>query len=212
MNAKKHILVCAVIVAILGSAAIGAGATDPIEIAQHEGERSTAHLEAARLDGRAGLAVVFTGTDDLHYYAKSESAPAPGFNLKVAARAPGVAFAEPVFPKWKPFYDPGQEKEIEVYVGDFTVFVPFETLPRQRVEVTVELTGLACTSQLCLPPFTKELTATIDPAGADSWRTLAMETSEPPAHSATTSAIATGETPSDTDAARQAVLPYSTGV
>jgi thiol:disulfide interchange protein DsbD len=212
MNAKKHILVCAVLVAILGSAAIGAGATDPVEIAQHEGERSAAHLEPARLNGRAGLAVVFTGTDDLHYYAKSESAPAPGFNLKVTARAPGIEFAEPVFPKWKPFYDRGQEKEIEVYVGDFTVFVPFETLPTQPVEVTVELTGLACTSQLCLPPFTEQLTATIDPAGADAWRTLAMETSVTATHSEPVTPAGTGEPESETEASRQAVLPYSTGV
>ncbi|MHC4518515.1 MAG: protein-disulfide reductase DsbD family protein, partial [Planctomycetota bacterium] len=212
MNAKKHILVCAVVVACLGPVVLGADATDAVEIVQYEAQRSAAHVEPARLDARPGLAVVFTGTDDLHYYAKSESAPAPGFNLKISATGEGVEFAEPVFPRWKPFYDPGQEKEIEVYVGDFTVFVPFEQTPARPFEATVEIAGLACTSQLCLPPFTTKLTATIDPAGADSWQKIAMETSGAAAHSEPTAVAGTGRTEAEADASRQAVLPYSTSV
>jgi len=212
MNAKKHILVCAVVVAILGPAILGAGQTDPVELARHENEYSTARVEPARLADQPGLAVLFTGTDDLHYYAKSESAPAPGFNLKVRAQAEGVEFGEPVFPQWKPFYDRGLEKEIEVYVGDFTIFVPFEATPAQPIEVTLEITGLACTSELCLQPFTEKLKATIDPAGADAWRALVMETSATPAHTEPVTPTTAAEPEPQADATRQTVLPYSTGV
>lgn len=212
MNASKHVLVCAVVVASLSPVVLGATATDPVEIVHYEAQRSAARVEPARLDSRPGLAILFTGTDDLHYYAKSESAPAPGFNLKITAMADGVQFAEPVFPKWKPFYDPGQEKEIEVYVGDFTVFVPFEQTPAQPFEATVEIAGLACTSQLCLPPFTTTLTATVDPAGADAWQAIAMEASDGAAHSQPVPPAGTDEAERPEDAGRQVVLPYSTGV
>ncbi|UCD50622.1 MAG: thioredoxin family protein [Phycisphaerales bacterium] len=215
MNATKHILVCAVCVLCVGMPAADTSAREGVEIVQYEEQRSAAHLEPARAGDRTGLAVVFTGTDDLHYYAKSETAPAPGFNLKISASAEGVTFGEPVFPQWERFYDLAQEKDIEVYVGDFTVFVPFKDLPVRAFEATVKIAGLACTSQLCLPPFDKILTATIDPAAADSWAHLALEVSEPSASPPvvpTTTAPDANETKAEATGGRQVVLPYSTGV
>jgi len=235
MKRVTSVLVCVIGVGALGSLGLGqdnarpaplpppAGAT---EIVRYENEVSRARLEPARLDGTPGVAVIFEGTDDLHYYAKSETAPAPGFNLKVDATAEGVEFAAPVFPPWKPFYDPGQEKTIEVYVGDFTVFVPFEGLPAQPVEVTLKLAGLACTSELCLPPFTKTLTMTVDPGDAASWQQIALETGQPAlappvappseanavAREVETATAGRGQVEPEADASRQAVLPYSTGV
>jgi thiol:disulfide interchange protein DsbD len=186
-----------------------------IELARYEDEFSNAHLEPMRMDGKPGLAVMFNGTDDLHYYARSETAPTPQFNLRVDPSADGVTFRPPVFPKWKLFFDQGQEKEVEVYVGDFAIFVPFDDLPTQPVDVAVEITGLACTSQLCLTPFTQSLTTTIDPTGAANWRTLAFET-QVASKALTKPSVAVtpgeGDKPTKSVATRQAVLPYSTGV
>jgi len=213
MNAAKHVLVCAVSVLCVGVPVVDTHAQEAVEIVQYEAERSSAHLEPARAGDRTGLAVVFTGTDDLHYYAKSETAPAPGYQLKIGTSAEGVTFGTPVFPHWERFYDLAQEKDIEVYVGNFTVFVPFEDLPAQAFEATVTIAGLACTSQLCLPPFDKTLTATIDPTAAASWPQLALEagapSASPPAVPATTAPDAND---AGAEASRQAVLPYSTPV
>ncbi len=222
MNATKHVLVCAVSIAWLGACLQGAEIGEAVEVARYEDESSRAHLEPARRNDQPGLAVVFTGTDDLHYYAKSETAPAPDFDLKVRPTADGATFGPAVFPKWKRFYDLGLEKDVEVYVGDFAIFVPFAEVPTQPVDVTVEVTGLACTSQLCLSPFAHKVTARIDPAGAATWKELAFEaraTSEAPiAPAATADPAATTPPPDDVDAqtqddaTRQKVLPYGTGV
>jgi thiol:disulfide interchange protein DsbD len=179
------------------------------EVVRFENEHSRARIEPGRLDDRPGLAVVFEGTDDLHYYAKSETAPAPGFDLQVAVSAPGATFDEPVFPSWSRFYDPAQEKEIEVYVGDFTIFVPFERMPSEAVEAQVKLTGLACTSKLCLPPFEKTLTAAVDPGGASTWPQVSLETADVETHDDAETTPA--ESPTE-KAERQAILPYGTGV
>jgi hypothetical protein len=57
--------------------------TGLVELVRLEKEFSSARLEPARMAGEAGVAVIFEGTDDLHYYAKAETAPAAGFELKV---------------------------------------------------------------------------------------------------------------------------------
>ena len=51
---------------------------EPVEIVRYEDQSSRAHIEPARLEDKPGLAVVFEGTKDLHYYARDETAPAPG--------------------------------------------------------------------------------------------------------------------------------------
>ena len=132
MNAKARVLVCALCVAACAAAA-PAGSDNAIEIVRYENQFSRAHLEPGRLEDRPGIAVVFEGTQDLHYYARSETAPAPGFNLKIVASADGAAFAEPVYPPWKSFYDTAQQKTIEVHVGDFTGFVERDIFERDIV-------------------------------------------------------------------------------
>ena len=48
-----------------------------VEIASYENEFSRARLEPAEFEGQKGIAVVFDGTYDLHYYARSVTTPAP---------------------------------------------------------------------------------------------------------------------------------------
>jgi thiol:disulfide interchange protein DsbD len=109
----------------------------------------------------AGLAVMFTGTDDLHYYANEKTAP-PGMALMVKVASKGLAFGEPVFPYPKTFVDPLQD-EIEVYVGDFAIFFPLEGTADNKIHtVDIEITGLTCTSEFCLQPSQVKLQIQLD--------------------------------------------------
>ncbi len=182
MKGMKRVLffgVCALMGASL-SPGRGASVPEATEIVRFELEESSAYLTPARWEGRPGIAVVFRGTDDLHYYAKSETAPAPGMQLKIAATSRDMEFGGAVLPDWTLFDDPlGQQ--IEVYVGDFTAFIPLreESLPadKKEIAVTVEITGIACTSSLCLPPFEKTLHTTLDLAGIATWPSVSIATS-----------------------------------
>ncbi len=133
-------------------------------IAQEGDQQSTANLHAARYDGRLGLEVRFTGTDDLHYYATPEASPAPGFELQIIPGPDASLWADPIKPTPHLFYDPAMQKEIEVFVGDFSIFFPLldETLQPEGGVVTATISGLACTSSLCLPPIEKNLAASVD--------------------------------------------------
>jgi thiol:disulfide interchange protein DsbD len=149
-----------------------------VELARHEMESSSAHIEPVRAGQQDGIAVVFTGTHDLHYYANPETATAPGFELKVSAKSDDFEFGDPVFPKWEIFTDP-TGSQVEVYAGDFTVFVPIAEAKDQAdaspSDVEVMITGQACTSKICLLPFETTLQATVDWSLRDSWAQIELE-------------------------------------
>ncbi|MGD8499342.1 MAG: thioredoxin family protein [Phycisphaerales bacterium] len=155
-----------------------ANATASVELARHEKEFSSARVEPARMDQHYGVAVIFEGTDDLHYYASAETAPAPGFELKVEAKSGDFDFGEAVFPKWKIFTDPVGSK-VEVYAGNFAVLVPIAAAKASTDaaggELEVKITGITCTSTLCLPPFEKTLQTKIDWSQRDSWKQISFE-------------------------------------
>jgi len=199
MKQITSLLTCAIGLTLWVGVALAQGGDDPpasgpeaTEIVRYEQERSQARLEPVRRGDQPGLAVIFEGTSDLHYYAKAETAPSPGLQLKVEGSADNLRFGPAVFPAWTMFDDP-TGKKVEVYVGNFTVFVPLEegsiSGSAQPVQATVRIAGIVCTSELCLPPFEKTLTMTIDPAAVASWRGIVAE---PPV--------------------RQAVLSYNSGI
>jgi len=152
--------------------------TAGVELARDEQESSSVRIEPARMDRQDGIAVIFTGTDDLHYYANPETATAPGFELKVAARSDHFDFGGAVFPKWKIFTDPLGSK-VEVYVGDFIVFVPITSVKESAAvaqgDIEVLISGQACTSKICLLPFEKTLQMRIDWSRRDSWKQINLE-------------------------------------
>lgn len=182
MRVRTALVVCAIgaaLVGRLGLAANAAGqAAGTVEIVRFENQYSRARIEPARLNGKPGLAVIFEGSKDLHYYASDETAPAPGLKLKVEATSDTLRFDPAVFPKWEIFSD-AAIGNIQVYVGNFTVFVPIRqesiSAAGQKAAVTVRIAGIACTSQLCLPPFEKTLTATVTLSDTGSWRPLSLE-------------------------------------
>ena len=150
-----------------------------VELARYENEFSSVRFEPAKMDANFGLAVIFEGTDDLHYYAEPKTAPAPGFELMVVAKSDYFDFGDAIFPKWEIFIDPVGSK-VEVYVGDFTIFLPITsakaTTEQVIADVEVRIKGIACTSKLCLPPFEKTVQTQIDWSKRNSWDKISLET------------------------------------
>ncbi len=218
MNRTTHLLVCAICAALWVSPGLAQEGTNPstsapeadaVEIVRYEDEYSHASLVPARLDGKPGLAVVFKGTDDLHYYARAETVPAAGLQLKVEATSDSVKFGAALFPAWEIFVDlTGQE--VEVYAGDFTVFIPIreESVagPAGKARVTVQIAGLACTSKICLAPFEKTLSTTIDLSETDTWTQISLGSREK------VSADAKSDADAPSELRRSTVLPYGTGI
>lgn len=152
--------------------------TAGIELARYEDEFSSVQLKTARMDTLFGVAVIFEGTDDLHYYASPLTATAPGFELKVGAKSAEFDFGEAVFPQWEISTDPFGNK-VEVYAGDFTVFVPIISAAERTAAVPggvdILITGQACTSKICLMPFEEMLQTKIDWSRRESWKQIAFE-------------------------------------
>ena len=165
-----------------GANASGTTSTAPVDLVRIEKEFSSAHLEPARMAGQKGIAVIFEGTDNLHYYARAETAPAVGFELKVEAKSENFVFDKPVLPMWDIIVDP-LGKKVEVYAGRFTIFVPIKktNVPtRLTGPVKVKISGQTCTNMVCLPPSEKTLPVTIDYSQADSWKDLSLESTPNP--------------------------------
>ncbi len=150
-----------------------------VVLASIDEQHSAAHIEPARMNLQFGIAVIFDGTGDLHYYAKSETAPAPKYKLTVKAASDDFTFGEPNLPDWKIFTDPAGN-QVEVYVGNFDIFIPIiiSDFPENLIsEVDVTISGLACTSMTCLSPFEKTLQTKIDWSKRQSWTNISFEKS-----------------------------------
>ena len=151
--------------------------TGSAELARSGIEHSTARLEPARMGESFGIAVVFEGTADLHYYATPESAPAPGFELKISAKSAAFEFGPPALPKWSVIKD-AFGGDVQVYAGTFNIFVPITSAGTPATgasEVLITITGTACTSMVCLPDFTKTLGMQIDWSTRSSWKAVTLE-------------------------------------
>ena len=153
-----------------------------IELARHLNESSSVRIEPARLESKPGIALFFDGTDDLHYYAKPETAPAPGLELKAAAKAEYFSFEPAVFPKWQILTDALGEK-IEVFSGKFTIFLPMTPANAptpDTADVEITISGIACTSLACLSPFRQKMNITVDWTQNRSWRQVTLESGAHP--------------------------------
>ena len=76
-------------------------AIDGVELDRTGEEYSSVRFEPVRMDQQPGVAVIFTGTYDLHYYARPETAPAPEYNLRISANSNDLEFGNAVFPQWE---------------------------------------------------------------------------------------------------------------
>ena len=131
-----------------------------------------------------GLAVTFTGTDDLHYYADKKTAP-PDMELIVKAGSQNLTFGQPLFPKPETIVDPLQEK-VKVYAGNFIVFFPLESpIDNKTHSVDIQITGLTCTSQFCLRPSDEKLQVKLGLGKAKAWPVVELGETEIHAGAAT---------------------------
>ena len=162
------------------SASIAPDNAGAIELLRSGQEVSAVRIEPAKMESKTVIAVIFEGTDDLHYYAKPETAPAEGLELKIQATSDDFEFGEIIFPKWHLIKGPFGEK-IEVYQGNFTVVIPITEYknPAKTIssggDVEVKISGIGCTSKICLTPFEKTIRAKIDWTQRESWQTIRFE-------------------------------------
>ncbi len=157
-----------------------ASSPDGIEVSRDGLDYSNVRIEPARRGGTPGLAFVFSGTHDLHYYAKPDTAPDPELVLTISPTSESLEFGQPVFPEWEVFRDP-TGLEVEVFAGDFTVFIPITSAKPDTTtaEVNVTISGITCTSSSCLPPFEIETQTTIDYSAASSWPVISGPATDP---------------------------------
>ena len=143
-------------------------------------EAAYAHAAGAIYEPKGpGLAVIFTGTDDLHYYADKATAP-QGNVLSVKVSSGNLKFGDPIYPKPVTIVDPLQEK-VRVYVGNFVVFFPLTASASESHTVNIEISAITCTSQTCLAPFTKTIQTVLnmeDPKAAQAWPVVELGETE----------------------------------
>lgn len=169
------------IICSLNTWALGASlkaVSDTVELASYEEEFSNAYIAPAKVDGQYGLVVVFEGTESLHYYASPKTAMSPDLVLKVQTESKNLEFGQAIFPEWKVIKD-ADGKNVDVYAGDFTVFIPMKT-DLAKVDVSseniiVKISGQTCTDSICLMPFEQEIDATIDMDGVQVWPQISLE-------------------------------------
>ncbi|GAG13639.1 unnamed protein product, partial [marine sediment metagenome] len=77
-----------VAVLIIASFTATASARLPFELLQSGNQSSSVDIQPVRVDNKPGIAVIFTGTDDLHYYASAKKETAsPGYHLTITTNA-----------------------------------------------------------------------------------------------------------------------------
>ncbi|MCX5632285.1 MAG: thioredoxin family protein [Phycisphaerae bacterium] len=100
-------------------------------------------------DSNSAIQIKFNLEKDWHFYADSNTAP-QRMNLKLTPAGKGLIFSEPVFPKGQLYFDKVTNRNLSVYSGAFSVFIPFKADVNSRTtEVEVTIDGLSCSEQLC---------------------------------------------------------------
>ena len=112
--------------------------------------------ELVRPGGKSALALRFEAKEGWHLYASEETAPG-GMNLKVRPEGPDyISFGEAIFPESHSYFDKTLNLKLEVYSGEFTVYVPFTVAEisggQQEVTVEVEVEGAVCSDIQCRVP------------------------------------------------------------
>ena len=151
-----------------------------ILFAEYEQEYSKIYVEPARLDTQFGIAAIFEGTKDLHYYANPETAPAAQNILTIKADSNDFSFDKLIFPHSQTFIDPFGSK-VDVYAGNFTVFIPIissESSENKTSVINVTISGQVCTSQTCLLPITKSLQIETNWSTRETWPKVVLENTQ----------------------------------
>jgi len=71
----KQIIAPAILGVVFSLGALCSAADQMFELARYENQFTSVRVGPARMADKPGIAVVFEGTDDLHYYAKKRPPP-----------------------------------------------------------------------------------------------------------------------------------------
>jgi len=97
----------------------------------------------------SAVEIKFNLGKDWHFYADKSTAPQE-MNLSINAKAAGLKFSSPIFPKSENYFDKVTNQTLNVYSGAFSVFVPFSADANARkTEINITIDGVACSDQLC---------------------------------------------------------------
>ncbi|MCK5472844.1 MAG: hypothetical protein KAI59_02340, partial [Planctomycetes bacterium] len=107
----------------------------------------------------SALAIRFHLEDGWHFYASAKTAPGQT-NLKIkTSTGKLISFAEPLFPVSHLYFDELSGNELEVFSGDFTVYLPFKAADIKAAsqediieEVGIDISGAVCSARQCRMP------------------------------------------------------------
>jgi thiol:disulfide interchange protein len=180
------------------------------EILKLEPDFSWARVHPAKQGNQSGLVVQFQGTEGIHYYAQQRP---NGYDfdvspLTVSATSERVTLGSAALPVPHTYRDTNFETDIDIYSGDFEVFVPFtESPPAGSLNVTVTISGQGCTDTGCTPPKTANIELTFDPS-TTPWASLPPPP-DAPAHAKPVSETTKQEPPPSPSPATQNLLTDS---
>jgi thiol:disulfide interchange protein len=120
-------------------------------------------------NSRSALAVHFELKKDWHFYASAETAPGEmNLKLKPSAEKDFISFSEPIFPQPHLYFDKSLNKTLEVFSGNFTVFLPFgvsepDLINGKPIDVVVKvgIEGAVCSDVQCRVPDFGELSTEV---------------------------------------------------
>jgi thiol:disulfide interchange protein len=125
--------------------------------------------ETVAPDSNSALAFHFEMKKSWHFYASAETAPG-GMNLKIKPSVETkdvITFSQPIFPSSHSYFDKTLNEKIEVFSGNFTVFLPFHVgEPRTAgtytdIDIEIGIEGAVCSDVQCRVPDFGKLSSSI---------------------------------------------------
>jgi len=145
-----------------------------VRVMEYEQEHTDAQAICVNVAGQKTIAIEFTGTHGLHYYADGDLA------LSVIAQSQGISFGEMIKPPAQPFKDPATGKNVPVFMGDFTIIIPIDSWDDKisKADVNIVISAFACTDEVCLRPVTREISIPANFADESSWTAIQHESAQ----------------------------------
>jgi thiol:disulfide interchange protein len=116
--------------------------------------------------GKGAVAIHFELEKDWHFYASADSAPG-GMNIKLDPnqhQAGVLKFDKPIWPKSEQYYDEASKKNLDVFTGKFTVYLPFSVssdATLKSVDVNIAIEGAVCSDIQCRVPKFGSITTAV---------------------------------------------------
>ena len=157
MRKKTAVILCLILLFAVNDFAIPPSCniikTDIVTISVEQ------QYERVQPGSKSALAIHFELQKDWHFYASAKTAPG-GMNLKIKPSFPSyIDFSEPIFPEAELYLDGALEKKLEVFSGNFTVFLPFtvsQDIPKmegpRNTLVKIKIEGAVCSGVQCRMP------------------------------------------------------------